>query len=229
MMKNLKHLRKLALLSSLALSFGVQADGTLPLPLQVERYPLAMDGNVDGVATLNLKIGSLDNVPAVEPKIPTVAKLCGGTDLFYSASGSLVLNSGKPSAERLKVYGVCAPSDSAADATVTRRVVIATDDSAATPQAANKLVKLDGIVAADATKTLSGFSGTFNTQALGLRGGLTGGTPATAAPISFVFSAISAPGIAPPGVVVEPLPTPTSTPSPTPTFAPAPKFQLIRK
>jgi hypothetical protein len=92
-MKYMNHLRKLALLSSLALSFGVYADGTLPLPLNM------VDPNVD----MELDVRSLQK--RTSPFIDNSGvQVCKTSDELFTASGSVTLGT-----DKYKVVGVCRP------------------------------------------------------------------------------------------------------------------------
>jgi hypothetical protein len=161
-MKYTKHLKKLALLSSLALSFGVKADGTLPLPVSQEDLPLAMSGNVEGLSSISLSINNLQNIPNTNPVIGrSVGNPCSASDLFYNAVGTITMD-----AETLYVRGVCAPATK--PDVSTRRSVVATDGSIGLNGTSKKLVLLDGMVAVGSTSTLSSFTGNMKIQPLGL-------------------------------------------------------------
>ncbi|HYX37058.1 MAG TPA: hypothetical protein VE954_28485 [Oligoflexus sp.] len=111
-MKYMNHLRKLALLSSLALSFSltVQADGTLPLPIDQSKEKLPMKFEADS-SDLTLRIESMMAAPA--GKLPTPIQPCGSSETLYSASGTV-----KQGIEELYVVGICKPGTNSLSRTV---------------------------------------------------------------------------------------------------------------
>jgi hypothetical protein len=113
-MKYMNHLRKLALLSSLALSFSVavQADGTLPLPFDSKAENLPLELAADN-SNVKLTISRMGYVPA--PGL----KPCEKTEDFYTLAGTLETDDGN----KLQVKGICTPQNLSGVDTLTRTVV----------------------------------------------------------------------------------------------------------
>jgi len=186
----------------LALSFGVQADGTLPLPVSKEELPLDMSGNVEALSSITLRLDNLQSIPNLRPVISRdVANPCSGTDVFYEASGTILMN-----AETLAVQGVCAPLKK--PETIAKRLIVATDGTIGVNGTSKKLVRLDGTVATDGVTTLSSFSGNLSIQPLG-------------APIAPMMTTMSLTSASMPGMVTMDLTPQASVPT---VF----KFKLLR-
>jgi hypothetical protein len=174
-MKYMNHLRKLALLSSLALSFGVQADGTLPLPIQdtTKELPLNMqDPSVD----LTVRIDNMNFNPGAQPMVGGVQP-CGRTEEYYGASG-YVFHEGNTR----NVIGICKPRMDS----LNRTVVAINSDSVSD---ASALVLLQGNL--DAKTSFKHFKGKLSNKVLAAPGSVAGpslGEAETAAPVDFVLS-----------------------------------------
>jgi hypothetical protein len=149
-MKYMNHLRKLALLSSLALSFTVFADGTLPLP-GVEGVKVILKGTVLMEApvteaanpTLEVAIDYLTNTPSAGNS------LCDRGATFWEAEGTV--NFGN---RTFSLAGVCVPKggSSSLESGAVPRVVVGTDGV--------ETVRLSGTVSYNSNRMTS-FSGTL--------------------------------------------------------------------
>ncbi|MDQ3230630.1 MAG: hypothetical protein M3Q07_02335 [Pseudobdellovibrionaceae bacterium] len=111
-MKYMNHLRKLALLSSLALSFAVYADGTLPLPgissgilkgTVVMEQPINPMGPEAAPSTLEVTISFLDEKASVA-KIPGIANPCDPGPSFREGRGTVTFAN-----KTFTFKGVCVP------------------------------------------------------------------------------------------------------------------------
>jgi hypothetical protein len=153
----MNHLRKLALLSSLALSFSLtlQADGTLPLPIDQSKEKLPMELEAD-TSDLTLRIDNMQNVPTAQPLSPTRIQPCARTDQFYSARGTVTR-----SGNSLNVVGICKPT--ADDST---RTVVAID--ATTVTKASQFVLLQGTL--DVEEIMNPATGEFVSSTKSLSG-----------------------------------------------------------
>jgi hypothetical protein len=158
----MKHLRKLALLSSLALSFTVYADGTLPLPLEPEQPFEMMDASVN----LTMKIDSQSKLVSRQPAVNGISP-CLTTDEFYKVTGTVIYD-GNP----LRAVGVCKPVGK-----TLKRVVVAVDAEQ------TQYTLLDG--AADNLISIAKFYGTITAKPLIPVSAPTGGTESTAAVVKF--------------------------------------------
>lgn len=113
-MKYMNHLRKLALLSSLALSFSVavQADGTLPLPFdsKAENLPLELAADT---SNLTLRISTMGNTPTagLQP--------CERTEEYYTATGTLTIDVNSD----VNVKGICKPKTASGVDNLRRTIV----------------------------------------------------------------------------------------------------------
>jgi hypothetical protein len=97
----MNHLRKLALLSSLALSFVAYGDGTLPLPVVLDGDFTQLAEVAGSPLSLNLQ---RENASPSVPNIPGYGNPCDvSTDyVFRSVSGTVKIGN-----DVLNVYGVC--------------------------------------------------------------------------------------------------------------------------
>jgi hypothetical protein len=134
-MKYMNHLRKLALLSSLALSFSVavKADGTLPLPLEM----------TDPAVELTLAVTTLD----IQPRMPfetNGVKACAPSDVAYTATGEVVHGF-----DEYEIVGVCIPKVG-----TSKRTIVTTDKQA------TRYTILEGT--ADDTAKFSTFTGVLS-------------------------------------------------------------------
>jgi hypothetical protein len=128
----MNHLRKLALLSSLALSFAVYADGTLPLPLEMTDPDLALTLNVESVA----------DTPRTSPLVVNGTRIQAcktPTDELYTATGSVLYEG-----SAYTVLGVCKPKTNPL-----KRTIVTTDADT------TRITTLDGT----ADSTFSTFAG----------------------------------------------------------------------
>jgi hypothetical protein len=119
----MNHLRKLALLSSLALSFSVavQADGTLPLPLPVganKALPMEMAADTED---MTLRVEYMAPTSSSQLKALS-AEPCGKFSDYYVATGNLIRKVGTQSS-KMNVRGVCKPQTPLGVETVSRTVV----------------------------------------------------------------------------------------------------------
>jgi hypothetical protein len=117
----MNHLRKLALLSSLALSFSVavQADGTLPLPIGANKaLPMEMAADT---ADMTLRVASMGLTPTSQLKALN-AEPCGKFSDYYAATGDLIRKVGTQTS-RMTVRGVCKPQTQPGVETYSRTVV----------------------------------------------------------------------------------------------------------
>lgn len=140
-MKYMNHLRKLALLSSLALSFAVRADGTLPLP-GIEIRPIKLVGNVKmeqplteaDNTRLELRVQNFDSAPTAA-NVPGFGNPCERGAAYYEGSGTVTQGN-----ESFPLAGVCVPrgSSSTSESGSLPRIVVASDG--------DKLLLLSGIV-----------------------------------------------------------------------------------
>jgi hypothetical protein len=138
-MKYMNHLRKLALLSSLALSYSVYADGTLPLPLEMTDPNLALKLNVETV----------DSTPRTRPLLVNglrVQACTTSTDELYTATGSVSYDG-----TEYTVLGVCKPKTNPL-----KRTIVTTDPDA------TRITTLDGT----ADRTFSTFAGKLSHKLL---------------------------------------------------------------
>jgi len=120
-MKYMNHLRKLALLSSLALSFIAYGDGTLPLPVVLDGDFTQLAEVAGARLQLNLQ---RENVSPSVPNIPGYGNPCNESDvyIFKSVTGTLKIGT-----DILNVYGVCSyTSADATDPTETKFAIVAT-------------------------------------------------------------------------------------------------------
>jgi len=145
----MNHLRKLALLSSLALSFSVKADGTLPLPVG-NKLPLEMADSTLG-DRLAMSIENMSTNAEAQPSIGGTVP-CKAGDEFKSAVGSVTLNQ-----QTLNVLGVCAPKTAAGSAAL-RRTVVTSD------QGEQTFILFNGNI--DDLKTMKRFSGSISVSPL---------------------------------------------------------------
>jgi len=149
-MKYMNYLRKLALLSSLALSFAVYGDGTLPLPMQSDPtsiQPLVM---TDLDQNIELKIGKMAKVVSAQPSVNKIQP-CATTDQFYAANGTVsVLN------QAMTVLGICKATSPM------KRIVVAIDN--ANSSNATQYILLDGSI--DNASSLTKFAGTIKNKLL---------------------------------------------------------------
>lgn len=161
-MKYMNHLRKLALLSSLALSFTVYADGTLPLP--GTSLPLTLVSDLNGSLTeaapadVTVSITTIASASST-PNIPGFSNPCTASNPFYKSTGSTSVGDND-----FDAIGVCIPLSK----TDKRRVVVATDGST--------LVLLDGTAqttGSGTTEKLTRFKGTLTVKGPGLGAGAT--------------------------------------------------------
>lgn len=161
-MKFQKALVKLALLSSLALSFGVKGDGTLPLP--IDQLPLELEGSVNDLPGLGLQFLQVSNVPS---EISTIGEnqtpLCNEGEDFFEAKGTL-----NYTGKKWVLSGICKPR-LATDTLASNRTVIAADGKLLGDKAnALKLVKLQGKIATpkDNPNLLSSMEGIIEVEDL---------------------------------------------------------------
>lgn len=149
-MKYMNHLRKLALLSSLALSYAVYADGTLPLPLKMS----------DPDVGLTLKVDTVGNTPRTVPLAVNGLEIqpCQPTEELYTATGSV-----NHDGDQYKVLGVCKNKRN-----TLKRTIVTTDLDA------TRVTTLDGT--AD-TLSFSTFTGTLSHTLLMNPAPVSGGVP----------------------------------------------------
>lgn len=128
-MKYMNHLRKLALLSSLALSFTVHADGTLPLP-GIKDRPIELIG----IAKMSNVLSEADNV-RLEMRVDgteTAADISGFGNpcelnaTFHDVGGSVLHGN-----VEFNVAGICVPKGaiSTSPSGSVQRTVVATNGS----------------------------------------------------------------------------------------------------
>lgn len=137
-MKYMNHLRKLALLSSLALSFSVavQADGTLPLPIGANKaLPMEMAADT---ADMTLRVEYMALTPSSQLNALN-AEPCGKSSDYYTATGNLIRKAGDKTST-MKVRGVCKPQTPQGVETYSRTVV------AQAPSPATGFVLLNGML-----------------------------------------------------------------------------------
>lgn len=163
-MKYMNHLRKLALLSSLALSFSVavQADGTLPLPIASnEKLPLKLAADT---SDMTLTIRSMEGL-AKPQKAALNAEPCGREkDVeYFKASGTLSRGIGSPSIE---IYGVCKPRTSG-DVETFERALVAKD-----PSIGPNYILINGTLGVEEVPDSTGV--VLSTESLTLGSGLAG-------------------------------------------------------
>lgn len=157
-MKYMNHLRKLALLSSLALSFSVavQADGTLPLPIADGTLPLALeDQNVDlRVALDDMDFNTISDT--INGK-----KACARTESFYPAAGAV-----SHGTKNLKLVGICKLQNEPKTLKVVNRTVVAVPEGQDATNA-SAIVRMTGSVKLN-TKgdDFETFKGTMTTELL---------------------------------------------------------------
>jgi hypothetical protein len=155
----MNHLRKLALLSSLALSFSVavQADGTLPLPIVELTPPLVLaDDNVD----LRVSINNMKPVTILDNFNGTQA--CNPGEELYVATGKVFHG-----VNQMDLVGICKLKKEPATLPVVNRTVVAipTGEKSKT---ASVLIRMAGTVQRNATLTdFETFKGTMTTKVLG--------------------------------------------------------------
>ncbi len=144
-MKYMNHLRKLALLSSLALSFSVavQADGTLPLPMDTSKETLPLNLQ-DQVVDLRVEIDSMATAPSIQLPAGAIRLLpCATTDEFYAAEGRVF----QEGIQR-NVVGICKPKGQ-----ISSRTVVAVNADAIELEDATSLALLQGTLKMNGTKT----------------------------------------------------------------------------
>jgi hypothetical protein len=158
-MKYTNPLKKLLLLSSLALSFAVHADGTLPLPLEM----------ADPAVDLTMNVSSMSNSPR-SPLIANGVQACASTDLVYAATGTVMLES-----NRYIIKGVCKPK-----LDTSKRTIVTMDNQS------SRFTILEG--RADDLQAFTTFTGVLSHKLLGTPGTTVGPeaeTSAALAPVRF--------------------------------------------
>lgn len=180
-MKYMNHLRKLALLSSLALSFSVavQADGTLPLPIADGTLPLEL---ADDTVDLRVAIGDMKFNTMVDNFSGSQA--CAQTEDLYPATGT-VLHGDK----KMDLVGICKLKKEPLTLKVVNRTVVAIP-AGEKPATASALIRMTGSVKRNATLTdFETFKGTMTTKVLSASPVTTGLSEAESltAPVPFEF------------------------------------------
>jgi hypothetical protein len=140
-MKYKNHLRKLALLSSLALSFIAYGDGTLPLPTVPETKPLEMAATT---SSLNAIVDDQASLPSTDSLRACEVTPADSGLQFYKASGSVT----KDGIDYV-IQGICKNASSS------HRVIYATN--LADPKKSTVKVWLDGKL--DNTTNFRSFNG----------------------------------------------------------------------
>ncbi len=180
-MKYMNHLRKLALLSSLALSFSVavHADGTLPLPLPIAdgTLPLEME---DLDVNLKVAIKRMDlttlpnNINGVEP--------CAKTEQLHFATGE-VAHQGNA----LTLVGICKTKNESTKLNIVSRTVVAIPKGQTTADA-SAIVRMKGEVTLNLERNkFETFIGEMTTTAIGaVSSGLPEAGPPSPVPFEFI-------------------------------------------